>query len=98
MNTVLHQSTTRARGLALGLLLMTALVVGTTPARADEVTAYGAYPANQLAEQRSALDGSMQRTAELAQRALAAELKLSLKQQVRPTKVAMTIKAERGRG
>jgi len=98
MNTVIHQSTIRARGLALGLLLMTALAVGTTPARADEVTAYGAYPAEQLAAQRSALDGSMQRTAELAQRALAAQLKLSLKQQVRPTKVAMTSKTERGRG
>lgn len=98
MNTVLNQSTIRAQGLALGLLLMTALAVGTMPARADEVTAYGAYPARQLAEQRSALDASMQRTAELAQRALAAQVKLSLKQQARPTKVAMTIKQTRGRG
>lgn len=98
MNTVLHQSTIRAVGLTLGMLLITTLGVGTTAARADEVTAYGHYPAVQLAEQRVALDGSMQRTAELAQRALAEELKLSLKRQVRPTKVAMSSKPVRGRG
>jgi len=96
MNTVLHQSTIRASGLALGLLLMTALTGGTA-ARADEVTSYGAYPAVQLAEQRLALEGSMQRTAELAKQAVAKEIKLSLETKVRPTKVA-TLKQARGRG
>lgn len=98
MNTVNHQSMHRAPGIVLGLLLMTTLSLGTAQVKADGVTSYGAYPAAQLAEQRSALAGSMQRTAELAQRALADQLKSSLKRQVRPTKVAMTIEKVRGRG
>ena len=97
MNTLTHQSTTGAKGFALGLLLVTALA-GTTSVRGDEVTAYESYPSVQLAEQRSDLDGSMQRTAELAQRALVAELRLNLKQQVRPTKVATIEQRSRGRG
>jgi len=97
MNTLKHQSNPRAQGFALGLLLMTALAV-TSPASADDLTAYGEYPATQLAEQRSALAGSMQRTAELAQRTLASEVRANLKQQVRPTRVAQLNDEQRGQG
>jgi hypothetical protein len=97
MNTVNHQSNTRAQGFALGLLLMTAIAVA-TPASAEEITAYGEYPATQLAEQRSALAGSMQRTAELAQQTLDSEVRANLAEQVRHTRVAQLNDGQRGRG
>ena len=97
MNTVNHQSTTGAQGFALGLLLMTALAVA-SPANAVELTAYGEYPATQIAEQRSELAGSMQRTAKLAQQTLVSEVRASLKQQVSHTRVAQLSNGQRGRG
>ncbi len=97
MNTERHQSNTRAQGFALGLLLMTATAV-ISPVSADETTVYGEYPATQLAERRSELAGSMQRTAELAQRINDSEVRANLKQQVRPTRVAKLNAKQRGRG